>query len=533
MTVNINFLQALQVSTSTSNIKSKANDYTRDKGSDFRSELNQAASERKADNQFANRINSSYKQNSTNKFQRLAKESRADNNEKIHENDSGIKAKARENIEESSHTEQKPIDTEKPEINELDAVKNLKSLKELLELLELLANTELPGTQNLNGKTVSIESIPNISDSADTVGKTMEKLQAIISEAETKLAKLPEVERKEAKEVIGELKQLFEAVKQDVKNTNTVAYAAKINSTDNASLLTKLNEKLNELTKIVQSMAEKTGQKLIDENPERFEEIAKVLEAAGVKIKSEPKVMFDSQKHRVYQSEVNEDTTVKVNNEAETQNIKVKETELKNNAQSDDKIVVEEKQGREIKTDSSSTKQNDSFAVKLDSILKQNDIKTNSAENVERAAEIPKTEIVKQIVRKAEVILKDGKSEMNMKLEPEHLGKLMLKIVVEKGQVEAKFVAESYKVKEAIEANFNQLKDMLQDKGISVQSFSVSVGQEGREFNNNNNMNIWKEAIRDNSKRTSAGSYAEYEVEDVKTGANPYSYHEGKIDFKA
>jgi len=67
---------------------------------------------------------------------------------------------------------------------------------------------------------------------------------------------------------------------------------------------------------------------------------------------------------------------------------------------------------------------------------------------------------------------------MVITLKPETLGKLTLKVVTENGIVIAKFAAESQQVKEIIEANMQQLKDSLQNQGLSIQGFSVSVGQE-------------------------------------------------------
>lgn len=87
-------------------------------------------------------------------------------------------------------------------------------------------------------------------------------------------------------------------------------------------------------------------------------------------------------------------------------------------------------------------------------------------------------EIIEQVINNAKVIITDDKSEMVITLKPETLGKLTLKVVTENGIVIAKFAAESQQVKEIIEANMQQLKDSLQNQGLSIQGFSVSVGQE-------------------------------------------------------
>jgi flagellar hook-length control protein FliK len=111
----------------------------------------------------------------------------------------------------------------------------------------------------------------------------------------------------------------------------------------------------------------------------------------------------------------------------------------------------------------------------------------NSVSQPEKADEVIKSvkdisvqkhEIINQVVEKAKVILTPDKSEMVMDLKPDNLGKLSLKVVTERGIVVAKFVAESQQVKEVLESNMQLLKDSLEKQGMSIQGFSVSVGQE-------------------------------------------------------
>lgn len=144
--------------------------------------------------------------------------------------------------------------------------------------------------------------------------------------------------------------------------------------------------------------------------------------------------------------------------------------------------------------------------------------------------QVSKTDIINQVVKKAEIAVHDGRQEMIMKLEPESLGKLNLKVSVENGIITAKFLAESQQVKEVLESSFNQLKDALQEKGIAVQSFSVSVGQEGKDFQSQQGFEQWKKSIKISSKPS--GSYLALDDENT-INVNPYSYHDGKVDYKA
>jgi len=89
-------------------------------------------------------------------------------------------------------------------------------------------------------------------------------------------------------------------------------------------------------------------------------------------------------------------------------------------------------------------------------------------------------DVIKQVSEKVKVNLFEDKSEMIIKLKPDHLGKVTVEIAVENGNITAKFLAESDKVKEILESNMQDLKDHLAKQGMVVQDLSVSVGNDKR-----------------------------------------------------
>jgi flagellar hook-length control protein FliK len=201
--------------------------------------------------------------------------------------------------------------------------------------------------------------------------------------------------------------------------------------------------------------------------------------------------------------------------------------------------------------DESTNKTNENIDVKQASTgdkLNQTEVSENVAPQVEKdnfqlnikqananlqkdsQVKFTKSDIINQVIKKADIFVQGSHQEMVMKLEPESLGKLNLKIVIENGLVTAKFVAESQQVKEVLESSFNQLKDALQQKGISVQGFSVSVKQEGAGFNSGQGFEQRKRTIKLNSK--ASGEYIGLD-EESNMSINPYSYHEGKVDYRA
>ncbi len=76
----------------------------------------------------------------------------------------------------------------------------------------------------------------------------------------------------------------------------------------------------------------------------------------------------------------------------------------------------------------------------------------------------------------------DGKiSEMKVLLNPKSLGKVELKMTIEKGNVIAEFKVESMMVKQAIESNLQDLRNALSDKGYSLDGLNVSVDKDDQD----------------------------------------------------
>ncbi|HHY90640.1 MAG TPA: flagellar hook-length control protein FliK [Clostridiales bacterium] len=86
--------------------------------------------------------------------------------------------------------------------------------------------------------------------------------------------------------------------------------------------------------------------------------------------------------------------------------------------------------------------------------------------------------ILNQVMEQAQIFLKEKGAEMHLQLQPDHLGKLVMKIAVEKGSVIANIVVENQAVKEVLESNLILLKNALNEKGFGIQGFHVSVGQD-------------------------------------------------------
>ncbi len=97
--------------------------------------------------------------------------------------------------------------------------------------------------------------------------------------------------------------------------------------------------------------------------------------------------------------------------------------------------------------------------------------------NVEVArSNVDTFKVVDQILDKMKVEVKADVSEIKIALRPDHLGDVTLKIATNNGIVTAQFVAESQRVKELIESQFQSLEDTLKQQGVDVGALSVEVG---------------------------------------------------------
>lgn len=88
--------------------------------------------------------------------------------------------------------------------------------------------------------------------------------------------------------------------------------------------------------------------------------------------------------------------------------------------------------------------------------------------------------IMDQITNSPKMVIKQTEqgAMMTLKLNPDVLGNVEIKMEIIKGVLQAEISVENMIVKGAIDANLSDLKNALSDKGYQVESLNVSVGQE-------------------------------------------------------
>lgn len=84
--------------------------------------------------------------------------------------------------------------------------------------------------------------------------------------------------------------------------------------------------------------------------------------------------------------------------------------------------------------------------------------------------------ITAQIVEQAHLVKDSQETQMIIKLKPEHLGELTLKVSVNAGVVNASFHSDNVEVRNVIEASLTQLKQEMSNQGLKVDNVGVYAG---------------------------------------------------------
>lgn len=84
-------------------------------------------------------------------------------------------------------------------------------------------------------------------------------------------------------------------------------------------------------------------------------------------------------------------------------------------------------------------------------------------------------DIVNQVVEKIHSSVREDTTTMEMQLNPESLGKVLLSVSNRNGVMTASFTVQTTEAKEALESQMYQLRDNLEQKNLKVESVEVSV----------------------------------------------------------
>ncbi|WP_069649608.1 flagellar hook-length control protein FliK [Caloranaerobacter ferrireducens] len=160
-----------------------------------------------------------------------------------------------------------------------------------------------------------------------------------------------------------------------------------------------------------------------------------------------------------------------------TKNVDLIEDEIKENN------LLGSKNERILTVNNQTNNLIEKFNVVKENIL--NNYESNLTNEKTLLQNIDKNMLMKQIIEKLSLNNEKTNPEIRIKLKPEVLGNLFLKITTKENLVLARIIVENYQVKQVIEANLDVLKDNLKEQGLEIYEFSIDVGQSAN-FDNYN-----------------------------------------------
>lgn len=138
-------------------------------------------------------------------------------------------------------------------------------------------------------------------------------------------------------------------------------------------------------------------------------------------------------------------------------------------------VVVPGQQDSKAVENDSAANQGLSFQQNLDNQIGANQKVKGNAAQTNQARET--YNVPQQIVEQAKLLQRGTDSQMIIKLNPEHLGQLSLKVSVNgNGGVTATFHTDNAQVRAILETTMTQLKQQLDEQGIKVDNVEVHTG---------------------------------------------------------
>ena len=129
---------------------------------------------------------------------------------------------------------------------------------------------------------------------------------------------------------------------------------------------------------------------------------------------------------------------------------------------------------------------NKQFSTELNAVIKDNP-KTETSQAAKQAQEKSFQETnVKEITNNLRIMLSSGKDAIIIRLAPEHLGKLEIRLKKNAETFSGEFKVESKEARDLLKANLAQLHQELESQGIKIEEFSFIIqGDQEGSFNQN------------------------------------------------
>ena len=165
--------------------------------------------------------------------------------------------------------------------------------------------------------------------------------------------------------------------------------------------------------------------------------------------------------------------------------------------------------------------------VFIDALASQGVNETGTAA-LEAAAQV--REIANQIMEQIKITIRPEQTNMELQLNPEHLGRVNLTITEKEGMMTAQFTTQTEVAKEAIESQMAALRESLQNQGIKVEAIEVTVSEFGFERNEENG----QRGNGEPEKRRKSGTFHLEEPEETTPQMTEYlNVTDSSVDYSA
>jgi len=161
-------------------------------------------------------------------------------------------------------------------------------------------------------------------------------------------------------------------------------------------------------------------------------------------------------------------------------------------------------------------------------VLAKNAVTETGEAGLNAAAQV--REIANQIMEQIRITITPEVTNMELQLNPEHLGRVNLTITEKEGMMTAQFTTQTEVAKEAIESQMTVLRESLQNQGIKVEAIEVTVSEFGFERDRQSEQNGNGEP----EKRRKSGNFTVEDTEESTPKMADYlNVTDSSVDYSA
>ncbi|BEP29376.1 flagellar hook-length control protein FliK [Helicovermis profundi] len=403
------------------------------------------------------------------------KEKRINSSQKNIDKKPKLSKKVESNLNKKNDISEK-IDKLKKEVNK--ALKKLKSLSKKGDISEQDINSILDFIDNIDVENLDNNDVNNF----ESLIKQLETLN--VSDTNNFIKNLENIIDLTEKNIDSVLK-----LDKKTDNKTKVPTIDKVSKNDTKSI-EKIDKNINSKeTKETKETNETKGtkekiEKLIGKIESLKEKLNKLSDEGSKDIKV-TKEIKPTDEMKITSKDVEVNKTDK--------NTKVNSSKLENNIKKNSKTGRKSaaKTVSKIDTEGVKTKTEISVGKNIEISKNENTLIRSAKLNNPVSTKNFESNVMKQITNftKNSIKLSETGSEMVLKLKPNNLGKVSLKLVINKGIVEAEFNVENNSVKQVLESNLIDLRNSLQDKGYDLAGLDVSVNQQDKHNSQDGNEN--------------------------------------------